>query len=296
MPKFTEDQLNNFRYPPSDTEEEKLSNSERQVKEAVNNWPALKTRSITIFGQGSYANDTNVRVNSDIDINVMLTNTVFYELPSGKNYEDYGYSPSDYRYTTYRNDVFNALVYHFGSEYVRNNNKCITVLPNTTRVEIDVVPTLRFDRYDGESRTPVEGVRFIANDGTLVTNFPIQHIENGRFKNSQTQKRFKRLTRIFRRIRYKMLDDRYEVNQNITSFLLECLLWNVPNYVYNNNHTWTERLKEAIVYIYDATSEGNETCKDWGEVSELLYLFRGRKWSIKDVNQFMLQMWRYLEF
>ncbi len=70
MSNFSEDTLSNWIKPPSDSEETKLSNSERMVKKALSEDPVLSNKSIEVFGQGSYANDTNVRLNSDIDINV----------------------------------------------------------------------------------------------------------------------------------------------------------------------------------------------------------------------------------
>ncbi|MBD3584024.1 nucleotidyltransferase domain-containing protein [Flavobacterium selenitireducens] len=294
MPKFTEDQLNNFRYPPSDTEEQKLANSEFAVREAIKNSAALKDKSTKIFGQGSYANDTNVRNNSDIDINVRLDSADFVKIPDGKNDSDYGYSDSSYSYPAYRKDVLDAMISYFGLKYVVDNDKCITILPDSTRVETDVVPTLKYIRYDSET-AKVEGVKFISKSGKSIINFPLQHIENGKGKNSRTQKRFKRLTRIYRRIRYKMIDDGIDVSDNVTSFLLECLVWNVPDKIFNDYDNWTDRLKESIRYIYNKTQNA-EDCKHWGEVSELLYLFVGRKWSEKDVNNFMLQMWNYLQF
>lgn len=297
MPKFTEEQLNNFRYPPSDTEKQKLANSEYQVKEAIKNSEKLKSKTIKVFGQGSYANDTNVKNNSDIDINVKLDDTVYVQVPNNKEKNDFGYSDSDYTFAQYRKDVYDALVEYFGYEYIIDKNKCITVLPNSNRVETDVVPTFRLDRYDTENKSSkIEGVRFIAKDNSIITNYPLQHIDNGKSKNANTQKRFKRLTRIYRRIRYKMIEDNVDVSDNITSFLLECLVWNVPNHIFNNYDSWTDRLKHSIIYIYNATKENEETCNEWGEVSELLYLFKARKWNIKDVNQYMVQMWNYLQY
>ncbi len=93
-----------------------------------------------------------------------------------------------------------------------------------------------------------------------------------------------------------MIDDVETVNKGITSFLIECLLWNVPNSIYNDYATWTERIKQSIKYIYSYTKD-EKKCKEWGEVSEMLYLFHnGRKWNCKMVNDFMLQLWKYLEF
>ena len=294
MTKFTEDQLNNFRFPPSDTEETKLSNAERMIKEAIADSDELKEKNTIVFGQGSYANDTNVKNGSDIDINVRLSDTVFIGLPPGFKQEDFGYTDSDYTYAEYKAAVERALVAKFGRSEVVRNDKCITVKANTNRVEADVVPTLEYFRHD-ENGGKAIGTKFITDEGYPVINYPLQHIENGKQKNSETQKRFKRLTRIFKRIRYKMIDDGVPVSDNITSFLIECLLWNVPNQIYNNNETWTKRLRQAIIFLFNNTKT-DEECKKWGEVSELLYLIRpSRKWSREDINKFLLDVWRYLE-
>lgn len=85
MAKFTEETLNNWRYPASDTEETKLANAEKMVREAIADSEELKNKSTEIFGQGSYANDTNVKINSDIDINVCLSDTIFIQIPEGKS-------------------------------------------------------------------------------------------------------------------------------------------------------------------------------------------------------------------
>jgi len=294
MAKFPEETFNNWRMPPSTTEENKLQNAEKLVREAIAEDKTLKKFSITIFGQGSYANDTNVRLNSDIDINVRLSDTIYVDLPKNKTYEDLGYSDSPYTFTEYKLAVFNAPVNKFGSREVVWNNKCLTVKYSPARVETDVVPTLKLIRHDDNGSKHI-GVRFISDEKQPITSYPLQHIENAKVKNAGTQKRYKRLTRIFRRIRYKMIEDNISVSNNMTSFLLECLLWNVPNNIFNGNDTWMERARQAIIYLYQNTSE-DAKCKDWGEVSELLYLFVGRKWSRDDVNTFLVQMWNYLEF
>lgn len=295
MAKFTEETLNNWRYPASDTEETKLANAEKMVREAIADSEELKNKSTEIFGQGSYANDTNVKINSDIDINVCLSDTIFIQIPEGKKQEDFGYSDSDYKFSEYKDAVERALVKKFGRKDVIRNDKCITVLENTYRVEADVVPTFKYNRHDDNGGKAI-GTKFITDEGYPVINYPLQHIENGKLKNSQTQRRFKRLTRIFKRLRYKMIEDKIPVSDNITSFLIECLLWNVPNKVFNDYDTWTERLKQSIIFLYNNTKEDKD-CKEWGEVSELLYLFHsGRKWSREDVNSFLLKAWKYLEF
>ena len=295
MAKFSEETFNTWRYPPSNAEETKLQNAEKLVRAAIAEDPKLSKLDLTIFGQGSYANDTNVRLNSDIDINIRYDGAFYYDIPEGKTRSDYGFnSPSQYSFAEFKIDLERAMVRKFGRTDVHNYDKCITVDACDDRVEIDVVPTFKY-RYYFKTGGFREGVQFLSNKGIAIRNYPLQHIENGKTKNSATQKRFKRLTRIFRKVRYKMIDDGHNVSDGITSFLLECLVWNVPNDIMNNNDTWTDRLTESIRHLYHATKT-DEGCNNWVEVSKGLYLFINRKWSRQDVNNYLLEMWTYLEF
>ena len=294
MAKYNEDTLNGWRNPPSANEENKLTNAERMIREAIAGNDKLNAMNIEIYGKGSYANDTNVKLNSDIDICVSLSNTVFIQIPEDKTQEDFGYTDSEYKFSDFKNTVEKALIDKFGASEVVRNDKCITIKGNTNRVEADVVPSFEYHRHD-ENGSKHIGTKFITDEGYSVINYPKQHIDNAKTKNSNTQKRYKRLTRIIKRIRYKMIEDGEAVNDNISSFLLECLLWNVPYWIFNDYDTWTERLKESLRYLYQNTKE-DKLCQDWGEVSELLYLFVGRKWNREMINDFILQMWIYLEF
>ena len=296
MPKFSEDTLSNWIKPPSDTEESKLSNSERMVRDAVNEDPVLAKKSIEIFGQGSYANDTNVRLNSDIDINVRYTGAFYFKLPKNTKREDFGLNnPSNYSLEKYKDDVYKALITKFGIASVKRKNKCITILGNSNRVETDVVPTWNFRRYN-KNGGYVLGAKLRADSGGYIINFPKQHIENGKQKNAETKRRFKRLTRIYRKLRYTMIDNGVTVSDSITSFLIECLVWNVPNSIFNHNDTWQDRLRRSIEFLYEYTVDENK-CDEWGEVSELLYLFRGkRKWTKSDVNLFLVDAWNFLGY
>lgn len=298
MAKYSEDTFNGWRMPPSDTEEAKLTNAEKRIREAIAKSEELKAYSIEIFGQGSYANDTNVRLESDVDINVCCTVPFFTEYNAeGVTDITFGYTSSDNKYADYKESVRKALVAEFGESNVKTKNKCFSITENSTRVKADVVPTYELRRFDDAVESHViKGVQYFSSKGEKVKNYPKQHIKNGKQKNTRTQKRFKRVVRIFKKVRYKMIDDGIQVSSHITSFLLECLVWNVPDYVFNNNDNWTKRVKDAVIYIYGQT-DSKEKCKEWGEVSELLYLFKGnRKWTVKDVNNYMIQMWNYLGF
>ncbi|MFA5601956.1 MAG: nucleotidyltransferase [Phenylobacterium sp.] len=274
-----------------------MQNAEHMVREAIRSDEKLEGKSIDIFGQGSYANNTNVRQNSDIDINVCLKDVFYFELPQGLSEEDAGInhlSKSIYSYPDFKNDVEVALVNKFGRNDIIRKNKCITIKGNSYRNETDVVPTCDYRRYKGYNNY-VSGIKFLSDQGDWIVNFPKQHIKNGIIKNDETSRRFKRLTRLLRKIRYLMIEEGIDVSDNITSFLLECLLWNVPNEIINHFDTWQDRLIYSIAYIYKHTKSHLE-CENWMEISELLYLFKGRrKWSFNDVNNYMSSLLRYLD-
>jgi len=91
-----------------------------------------------------------------------------------------------------------------------------------------------------------------------------------------------------------MIADDESVDSGISSFLIECLLWNTPNHYFNNNESNSERVRETIVYLFNETK--NDNCSKWTEVSDMLYLFRtDKKWNVSMVNNFLHQMWNYLE-
>lgn len=301
MSKFSEQTFDNWRKPASETEEQRISNAISMIKDAISASDKLKDKDIEIFVQGSYANNTNVRANSDVDVCVMLKDTFYSEYPDGKSRSDYGFTAGTNNFDTYRSDLIKALNDKYGKDNIKPGNKSIKITETSYRVEADAVPSFQYRNYKyNNSNDPekfIEGIKFYtANTNEQVINYPKIHIKNGIDMNKDTQRRYKRLVRIFKRIRYKMIDDGEPVNKSITSFLIECLLWNTPNSIFDDYDTWTERLKQAIIHLYNKT-EDEKDCKKWGEVSEKFYLFHsGRKWNVKMTNNFLNQMWNYLEF
>ena len=89
--RYSEDQLKDMAKPASDSEEQRMDNATRMVKDALANNGFIRAGDYEIFPQGSYANNTNIRNNSDIDINVCYTGAFYFDLPPGKSRYDYGF-------------------------------------------------------------------------------------------------------------------------------------------------------------------------------------------------------------
>ncbi|MDN0040763.1 nucleotidyltransferase [Bacillus aerophilus] len=287
-----EETFQSWSKPSSDSETNKCDNAQRMIKDAIKNSDVLNKYNIEIIPKGSYYNNTNVRLNSDVDIAVMLKDVFFASYPNGKSQNDFGNISSDYKFEEYRTDVEQAMIEKFGDANIEFGNKSIKVHSNSYRVDADVVPCFEHRRYS-ENGHYVSGTQFISKlTRENVTNFPKQHYTNGVNKNIDTSKRYKKVVRILKRLRYKMISDGYDF-PNISSFLIESLVWNVPNKFFNNP-SLTEDVKSAFDYLIEKTSN-YDSCKDWGEVSDLLYLFNyKRKYNCNDVNKFLIDAYSYL--
>ena len=96
-------------------------------------------------------------------------------------------------------------------------------------------------------------------------------------------------------IRDDMVDDGKTDGDKITSFLIECLVWNVPNDTITGSNTWTGTVQNAIGHLWNAIKDDKH--KEWREVSERLYLFHSaRKWTAEEAKNFLYNMYNYLEF
>lgn len=284
---------------PSQTEREKCENAERAVRKAIDASDNLSARTIEVFAQGSYANRTNVRQDSDVDICILCTDVFFtdYTLSEGVNDAVLKYVPAGYSYADFKNDVHAALISYFGAASVTRGNKAFDVHANTYRVDADVVPCLEHRRVMGkpEFNWIEYGTELHPDDGGKIINWPRQNYKNGVTKNDATGRRFKALVRIFKRLRNEMADNGHKVAEPIPSFLIECLAWNVPND--GLGHTeYRADVRHALTHLWNETCT-DEQCKEWGEINELKYLFRSvQPWTREQVNSFLDAAWNYIGF
>jgi hypothetical protein len=296
--KYTEYQLQSWTAPLSNTEEKKAENAVSMIKDAIKSNNDLKSREIEVFTQGSFANNTNVRSDSDVDICVMLKDVFNADYPEGKKRDDYGFDPSDFTFKEYRDLVKQALQDKFTSNYVSDGNKSLKIDENTYHVKADVVPSFQLrNYYYNSSLNPdnyVEGIRFWSKDGNIISNYPKRHIQNGKNKNKQTNYRYKKLVRIMKHIKNEMVADQIVDGDMISSFLVECLVYQIPDSIIMKSSSWNNTLGASIYYLYNEINEGRHT--EWTEISGMIYLFFGRKWTDKDVLNWLVNVWKFLGY
>lgn len=279
---------------PSQTERDKCENAEQAVRKAIAASSALAARSISVFAQGSYANRTNVRQDSDVDICVLCRDVFYYDLPVGVLREAYDITPANYEYAQFKNEVGAALTNYFGYSVVTRGNKAFDVHANSYRVDADVVPAFEYRRYTSASAYH-EGTKFLPDNGSEVINWPSQNYDNGVSKNQRTGERFKAMVRIMKRLRNEMNVAVIDEAKPIPSFLNECLVWNVPNEGFGHE-TFKADVRYVIADLWNNT-RAVDSCGEWGEINELKYLFRGgQPWTRGQTNTFLQAAWDYIGF
>ena len=303
MARIWESDFSVWAQPPSKTEEQRSENAIRGIRAAVNGSSNLNQRRIKVFTQGSYRNRVNVRQDSDVDLGVMLYYDAFLdEYPEGKTRADFGNYDADYSYSQFKDDLEGALVDHFGRVTVKRGNKAFNIRENTYHVEADVVPLVEFRRY-WESGDYLAGVALVTDQYKRIKNYPERlvdywpstplHYENGVSKNGATRRCFKGAVRILKKIRNEMEEADSSSAKAIPGYLLECMIWNVPNAAFTGS-TWDAHIQAVLLHIWSNTKDA-ATCKSWCEVDGIKYLFRASQpWTRQAAHTFIGEVWSYV--
>lgn len=295
-PSDWENTLTSLSKGPSDSEKQKCENTENAIRKAIMSHHRLSQMNISIFAQGSYKARTNVRAESDVDIAVLLNTVAFNDYPNGLTADSFGLCPGEINYTDFKNLVKKAMEDYFGHLNIDcTGRKSIKIHSNTYRVDADVVPMFCHNRYlsiNPDDR--LRGVAFVTDEGTIIKNWPQQNYENGVQKNTATNRKYKRVIRILKRLKAYMIQDGIQ-GANIPSYLIECLVWNVPNEGFGHESFYQD-LRYILVYLWDKTRK-DETCSEWREVNELKYLFRiTQPWTFQQAHNFILAAWKYIGY
>jgi len=281
---------------PGKTEQEKVENAERQIYQAIRNSPELKHRDLKVFTQGSYRNRVNVRKDSDVDVGVICFDSYFSDFSDDnvKAQVQRSELPASYTYAQFKNELQRALESRFGETNVTRGDKAFQIDENSYRVNADVAAFFEHRRYQSLSQYE-SGVQLKTDSGQYIVNWPEQHYSNGVDKNSMTARRFKRAVRILKNMRNEMAAAGIAAAEPVPSFLIECLVWNTPNSAFDHANYWS-MMRAVLAESFNGTLY-EERCREWGEVSELKYLFRpAQPWTRDQANAFLHAAWEYVGF
>jgi hypothetical protein len=209
-----------------------------RVRNAIlNGWPAGAPKP-KIYLHGSYANDTNTRGDSDVDIVVEYGQTFGHDLsrlPPDHLQRWRAAFPNDasYVWQHVRRDTLTALRRAFPNA-VTEGKKALKVQVGSGRMTADVVPSILYREYHSFHATPgtaFQGIRFHDIAGDTIINYPLIHIENGQLKNHATRTggQYKATVRVFKNFRTFLIERNLLADGMAPSYFIECLLHNVPD-------------------------------------------------------------------
>lgn len=254
---------------------QKASITANSVKLALNSYNFFDNN-YKVYLQGSYKNDTNIYGESDVDVIIQFNSTFYHNVPSNQLNQS-GISPATYSWDDYKNETLTALNKYFGSNNVKDDNKCIRIKKNDNRLPADVIVTCEYrNYYNYNTNTYISGVCFLNLDGNMIINYPNQVYDNGVLKQNKSNNWFKPLVRIFKNMRK---------NASIKgpSYYIQCLLYNIPNYLFQNNYEQCVYNILEYIRVTDDKTLQNFLCQH-GQF--FLFGNSSEQWEISNARQF----------
>ncbi|SDP79043.1 hypothetical protein SAMN04488512_1482 [Sulfitobacter litoralis] len=224
------------------------------VKAALEDTNApFNNRSFDVFLQGSYGNDTNIYADSDVDIAIRLSSTVYSDTSELETSELQKYngefSRAEYQLSDFKTDVLAWLKYKFGNS-VENGKKAIRIPANGARRDADVLVCAKHLQYGKTRQYFNDGIIFWTTDGVEIINYPKQHLQNCTTKHQATHNRFKSNVRVIKNMRNRMIDLGRLKGDVAPSYFLEGMLWNAPDHLFTNSYQST--FENYINWLDDA--------------------------------------------
>ncbi|MBQ2831381.1 nucleotidyltransferase [Methanobrevibacter sp.] len=236
-----------------------------------------------IYLQGSYGNDTNIQEDSDVDIVIELTN-VFYSnknslTPEQRQDFDSKYSESNISVHDFKSHILNILKNTKKYSY-SEKNKCIKIISGTPlNADIIVCASYRhFYRYPKY----YEGITFFDKNGKQIISYPKLHKNNMTEKNKRVAN-FKATVRIFKNIKIELINDSYIDEENISSYFVESLIYNI-----DEKYFIISNLKDRVLEIISFALNFIET-NEMITPCERYYLFGNydNQWTKEDAIEYL---------
>lgn len=290
----------------SDNEEERRARTEREVRAAFARSTRLSGVPLKIYVKGSYANNTNVRLDYDVDMAVEYGGLYYIDTTGAEaDVRKAALATRDYAgpyggvagAAKFKADVEHALREYFGTTPIERGNLSLRIRGHKTTLPADVVPCFTYRLVTGRSWTgPVtyhEGTRLYPDHGNYIHNWAQQQYERGVAKNNTTGRRYKRLVRALKRVENQLVAAG-RLNE-LPSFFIECLVYNVPNNMFRHA-TYTADMRAVLAVIYNATLDDSR-CEGWLEASERKWLFgHGQGWKRQQAHELAGRAWNHLGF
>lgn len=299
---YNEQKLESFARKPFKYETQKVIDTHAEVREAIRlhfNKQSVKDTynlgalpNVDIFLQGSYKNDTDVTKSSDVDVVVRL-DAVFQsnkEVLSIEQLQKFNtiHSNSSYSFKDFNVHIMKAIETHFGTQYIKNDDKCLKIREHSKFCNADVIPCLTYRNYGFfesiNNQKYDEGIYFITNENVKVINYPKQHYDNLTVKSAATNGNFKSTVRMFKNIKDDLIEKCVMGEDVAKSYFIENLLFNVPDSLFIGTNT--ERFKNILAFLIEEYK--NAKVAGYYCANKIVPLFGNTSWNLDKLRQYLL--------
>jgi hypothetical protein len=282
--------------PSSNDEVAQQDRAQRMVTDAIRASPTLSGVNKRIYAKGSYANNTNVRRDSDVDIVVECHECIYFDYDSSVKPVPTTAGPYEGPWTQqlWRAAVCAALTDSFGAVDTSGHIAFkIDAVPGS-RPKIDVVPSFHYRRYlDAATLRWYDGSCVYPTSGARIVNWPAQQLDNGRAKNDATGRRYKNYVRALKNCENVLAGT--DALEHLASYFMECLIWNVEDSTLRSGDL-DAGFRATLIELWAGLKDG-AAHTEWVEPNRLKWLFRGPKdWSVAQGRDLVLRTWQMLEY
>jgi hypothetical protein len=272
------------------------------VRQAIADHPAFDgyRQSIKVYTKGSYANNTNVKNDSDVDIVVECNHAYYYDYEPGVERPVPGLVSYGGPWTSevWRTEVEAALINAFGAGDVDTSGRVAIPIAERlgSRPSIDVVPSFKFKLYRDTNHllTPHEGSTVRPATGTPVINWPHHQLGNGRARNIATGQRYKNYVRALKNAENALVSAG-TIAEPMPSYLMEGLIWNASDTALKHG-TLDEGFRATLLHLAVGLND-SAVHQNWYEPNKIKPLFHPeRKWTLTDARTIVLRTWEYLGY
>jgi len=260
----------------------------KSIKAALDahKWPQHVSMRYDPYLQGSYANATNIRGDSDVDVVVEFTSVSYSNLNNSEK-QQLGIGAGEYNYDDCLREVTRALKNYYGEKQVdTSGGKAIKVLAQPGRLKADVLPCITYNRYES-LKVVAQGIRF-QNQRTKewIINYPKLHIDNGEAKNNKqrTNEWYKPSVRMFKNARNKIIGDSEELRKKYPSYFVECLFYNVPDSAFGKS--WQDTYAQVVNHLTGVFKNGAVATFTTQNRQTLLFGQAAVQWSAPNASEF----------
>lgn len=279
MLRYDSDSLEVFTKDISDTENAKAEQSIKMVQEAINDydWISVELRCPTVKLKGSYHNNTNVRIDSDVDIYVLFDGYFWIDTPKQCISPEHKGDGKSCEY--FREHLEKALKNRFVSQ-IKKGNKVFKIKETSYKHEADIMTA--FPAKDDKKNHSYDGVRLFFNNDSKAITYPEQNKLNSDRKDLMTAGYYKKMVRVFKGIKN-------DLNLDTPSFLIECMVYSVPNeFIMDSSKNYLGKARNIVnIWSQFLPNRANEFI----ETNEIKILFhQSQKWGVDDGVNFINKM------